>query len=223
MARKSLNGPKRHHLPKDLPTHQGEPGYPFGRCQARSKTQMRRYPEGTREEQRCLQPCVEDFPVCHFHGANPNNRGGRPPVTGFYSKYVRGEIAARIEEFRADDKWADLRDELSLLRGLLTSYLELNMSSVESEDSLKSVGQMTLLISQLVEKLHNIEYGKKYSVSVNALQAYAVRIGDLINQYVEDEDARSKLSDELLALFQTDRHTTVAAAVVIEDDEDAED
>ena len=143
-------------------------------------------------------------------------------MTGLYSKFVRGDLAKRLEEFRNDKDWADLREELALMRTLLTTFIEKYQDSMEDEETVKWTINMTDQIGKLVEKLHKIEYGEKYVVTVNALQAYAVRIGDLINKYVEDEDARANLSEELLALFQT-KNQRIEQAPIFEYPTDTED
>ena len=185
----------------------GEPGYPKGRCIAICKTRHREHPDYTYEELRCHSKVVVGFRVCHLHGANQSNKGGRPPTTGRYSgqmgdktRHGKG-IEPLIQKFLIDPNWADLRKEIALLRALLEIYLEKHENDPHDEDAQKHVARMTDQIGILVDRLHKILYGEEYTINIYGIQAFAARVAEFLNSCIVEDNMNLPADDLLLKIY----------------------
>ena len=190
--------------PPDTDLMVGVHGYPYGRCTARTKRGLRTLGEEADYEQlRCKRHCEEGYKVCRIHGANANNHGGTPPVTGLYSKFLTGDLADRIHELQSEAKWADLANEIVVLRALLTRYLERNeeLNNLDDEGAHRNIVNLIEEIGKSVERKHKIDYGVEHVINIQGLAAYAVRIADIINNHVADERSRAAISDEIAGLL----------------------
>ena len=77
-------------------------GVRIQRCTAKSKSTGKR----------CMQPAVNGYTVCRFHGANPNNHGGAPP------EKMRGNLnalkhGAYVKKMLTDEEKAIFEDLLA--------------------------------------------------------------------------------------------------------------
>lgn len=106
------------------------------KCTANTKTCRKckyRYPAGSKltacpqcgEPRKCTRSAVTGYTVCQVHGAGSRKRpGGRPVVTGRYSKYLPKRIAGRYEEALNDPLKLELDDEIAVARARLTELLD---------------------------------------------------------------------------------------------------
>mgnify|MGYP001562644376 CR=1 FL=1 len=197
----------------------GTEGYPDGRCVARSQSRMYQTPDAPFEDLRCRLRVVPGYRVCRFHGANPANHGGHPVVTGKYSKFTPQHLAVMIEEYRNDPRWANLLEEISVLRALLSDYLNRHQEDTYDEDVQRHVANVADKISQLVERKHKIDYGEQYTLNIYAIQAYAARIADVINTRIVDENLRSLIVEDLGSIVPNDGMLFLPppASAVVED------
>lgn len=197
----------RKKLPPNVDLCIGLRGYPYGRCIAISKGRRNRNPDLDYDGLRCRYAAIKGYRVCYLHGANMENKGGRPPIHGRRSAFAgdptrggRG-LEPLIQKFLGDPNWADLRQEIAILRALLEVYLEKHENDHHDEDAQKHVAKMTDQIGILVDRLHKILYGEEYTINVYGIQAFAARVAEVINAYVTDKDTLLNIYNGLSEIF----------------------
>ena len=143
-------------------------------------------------------PCVPGRHVCRLHGAF----AGRPAGYGKHylaNYHIPEKNRALFQDFMNDSAWADLGREIALLRTMVQEY---TMSSNSSDPIAQAhASRLMSKIGELVATKHKIEYGEKYTININTLVAYAARIGDIINEFVPNDDDRSLVADRIEKLF----------------------
>ncbi len=78
----------------------------------------------TKDGQQCTETPVEGYAVCHLHGAGSphlGRPGGRPLTHGAYSRAIKPEEAATLEDLRA--LGAGLEEEMAVARLQLSRAL----------------------------------------------------------------------------------------------------
>lgn len=124
------------------------------RCQAFSKQKLAAIEESTPEpspskiaEGQCGNAATLGSLVCHMHGVGKKGGrpGGRPPVTGRYSRRLPADLRVRYEAALEDPALIELRDEMgvitTLLGELLIQFGEHPPNFEEMNDVLETLGE----------------------------------------------------------------------------------
>ena len=168
--------------------------------------------------ERCKKWPSNGYKVCYFHGAHGSkrrkkardiNQGGRPPVTGRYSKALTDSppLLALYEQYKEDPELTDLAGEIALSRARLSERLQRDVAKVDKADALDSAIEMFVnLIGRLVERKHKIDYGETYTVNVTTLTAMAAQFATIVNECVAPVDpeglVRAEIKERLERLFR---------------------
>lgn len=112
-----------------------EPGYNTGRCKMIKK-----------DGQRCGNAVREGQVVCHYHGAGyPSKPGGRPPVTGRYSRHLPARLIQKYEEFLTDPDIVSLRSEMALIDTRISELVE-QLEDASNQDAWLKIRQASSLL-----------------------------------------------------------------------------
>jgi hypothetical protein len=123
---------------------------------------------------------------CRAHGGN----AGRPPTHGLYSKTAREGLAAKIREAREHDT-QELRDEVAVLRALLTDYLE-DVHTVD-EDTVSDITKLVDAVRRGADTLSKID--ARTALTARHVEYLQARFADILTTYVPDEDVDAALRD----------------------------
>ena len=155
-----------------------------GRCGAKNRD----------EDSKCTRYAMPNG-RCRLHGGeSPRGMDAGRYKTGEHSKYSKDEVLKKIKKFRDDDDVRNLRDELSILRGILHSYIEANKNII-SEKRIDTIGKLCDKVERLVSSLKIIEEGHTFTIkNVNNVLLQVVKI---INNRVADPDVKNQISNDL--------------------------
>ena len=155
------------------------------RCNARLKT----------GKGKCNAPAARGTTKCVKHGGM-SLRGIDSPTfkTGKRSKFTKAQVFEKIKKYRNDDHVRDLREELSILRGILASYIE-SHEDVLTEERIRTINELIRNVERLVSSLKVIEEGHTFTIkNVNNVLIQVVRI---IQNRVKDPLARNHIAEDL--------------------------
>ena len=94
----------------------------------------------------CNAMAVDGYSVCRVHGAH----AGRKPVTGFYSKRVRGPLAEKLREAGEIANPLDVTEELLVDKAILAQFLD---QFVEGQTiSAEMARQLQTMTGEIVRK-----------------------------------------------------------------------
>ncbi len=106
--------------------------------------------------ERCKQPAKPGYEVCHYHGANPKNPGGRPFRHGLYSSKASEEVK---QAMAAAEDVKGLEPELAMMRGRLDIVLEKLDDGKDgvSVSALNTISFIVLRIESLVKSIQQLQ------------------------------------------------------------------
>jgi len=146
---------------------------------------------------RCKQPAgfgTDHIGVgmCKYHG------GATPLKHGRYSKYTKGTLTTKFDEFMNDPQLCDLHDEIAGMRAMIASYIE-KKETVDDKD----VAIMVALIDgvrKLIETKNKVEVGEKLTIDVRGVNFIVQQIIEIINRNVQDARIREKIANDIKAI-----------------------
>src|SRR6266702_2090116 len=112
---------------------------------------------------------------CKFHGGtlqgltSPNYKHGLSPRTGLRTQVKTRHplLREKMEELARDHDVFDLRDEILKIRAI--------MEIQSDNEDWMTVAKLAVDVSKVIERLHNIEVGRRYVISIenvgNIIQA----------------------------------------------------
>lgn len=169
-------------------------------CTALSKQKIR---SGLpRSECRCERTAVRGFKVCQVHGAGSpykGRRGGRPMVTGQYSKYKDSftSLTDLIDAYSNDKDLCDLSQDTAVLRSLL----DLKLSQVDINDestldkNLQPIRDLMRDIRYTVQQKSDIE--SQYLIPIENIQVFLQNVMLVLNANIQDKELLNKIVNEL--------------------------
>lgn len=151
---------------------------------------------------------------CHLHG------GSTPVKHGLYSKHVQSQVLSEaIDEIRLDPALGALDDELSVVKALLQSRLDLYSEQLQDHEramtlvregvetdqhvppapSLDDLVKLIDAINRLAGTNFNMKFARKYSIPITELEALLGQIASLFmslcDRYGIGDDAKREFAE----------------------------
>jgi len=110
-------------------------------------------------------------------------------------------LSELVEKHAADEEPFELRREIGLTRAML----EMLVAKVDSEEmdinrAAPAINQLLNTTGKLVDKLHQIEVGRRYLIRIDLVQQTIQSILAVVIDHVEDPGARALIADQVSAL-----------------------
>lgn len=131
---------------------------------------------------------------CKFHGGTnqsplaKNWRGGKHSQI----KTQHPQLRQKMMELQGDHDVFDLREEILKLRAIMEIMAE--------RDELLATAKLAVDVSKIIERLHNIEVGRRYVISIENVSTIIQTVQEVIFRHVPDELARHLIAQELSAV-----------------------
>lgn len=121
---------------------------------------------------------------CKLHGG----AGGRPPTHGLYADALRSELREKMDAARAEPI-SDLRDEVALLRALLTRYME-TVGTVDDD-----LGSVTTLVGEIRRTADTVsKIVARRALTADHIEYLRSRLARILREYVPKEDRADALN-----------------------------
>jgi len=120
-----------------------------------------------------------------------------------------------VEAFKRDKDPFELREEIATTRAAISKILE--EVDEEGTDLLRAGPVLNMLLNttgKLVQKLHDIEVGRKYVVRVDHVQRSLRQILAIVVENVPDAEARSAIAEGISNLAITEQAGTAPVEVL---------
>ncbi|MBM4241694.1 MAG: hypothetical protein FJ150_08555 [Euryarchaeota archaeon] len=151
------------------------------------------------------QPCrchPMDNGRCRLHGGRNiddkrPNLPGRPPTHGMYSKYLKGKIFERSEEFMIDKDFLSLRSEIAIARSLMANFLEKFDEDKVTFDTIESIKALLEQIRKLNDTYVRIETQRKYALSPEEVIRVIKEVALIIREEVKDDEIYKKVQSRV--------------------------
>jgi len=98
-------------------------------------------------------------------------------------------LAQKMEELSVDHEIFDLRNEILILRGIMRVMMD--------QGELQAAQKAGVDLSKVIERLHNIEVGRRYVISIDNVGIIIRAVQEAIFRHVPDEFARHRIAEEL--------------------------
>lgn len=130
---------------------------------------------------------------CKYHGGGASNITAKNFKHGLYSKIKtqHPQLRQKMEELSADHDVFDLRLEILRLRAIMEIMAE--------EHELMASAKLAVDVSKVIERLHLIEVGRKYVISIENVGVIIQAVQTAIFRHVPDEFTRHLIAQELSA------------------------
>ena len=119
---------------------------------------------------------------CWLHGGNNQQPTAKSFKHGLYSQVGYPGIQEEIARLEKDRDVFDLRDHIFLMEAICNTILKDAKTSEDLFPIVKVIGEIT----RVVERLHAIEVGRRYVISIENLDSIIGRIVDSVKRYVND-------------------------------------
>lgn len=133
---------------------------------------------------------------------SPISVKGRPKTnTGIPVKYQLPEnLIERFVAFMEDDDWLSLREEIGVLRSILSQTIDAwrdwqgveqdPENPIEAPVSVKMLTELIENIGKMVERQHKMMYSANNLVTLEAAAIFALSIAALVNKFVKDPEEK---------------------------------
>lgn len=130
---------------------------------------------------------------CKFHGGSASNITAKNFKHGLYSKIKTQHpmLRQKMEELSSDTDVFDLRSEILRLRAI--------MELMADQEELMASAKLAVDVSKVIERLHNIEVGRRYVISIENVGVIISAVQEAIFRHVPDEFTRHLIAQELSA------------------------
>lgn len=143
-----------------------------------------------RTGQRCRAKAMKGKDKCYHHG------GATPVKHGLYSKYSKHKLAEVTQQLAQDPELLDLRQQIAFKQALILDKLEQMAGELGPEDAEVLAG-LSEKVSKDIERLNKIEYGEKYVLQVEEVQAVINQITVIIKQEIQDPAVVERVAKKL--------------------------
>lgn len=130
---------------------------------------------------------------CKFHGGSASNLTAKNFKHGLYSKIKtqHPQLRQKMQELSSDTDVFDLRSEILRLRAI--------MELMADQQELMASAKLAVDVSKVIERLHNIEVGRRYVISIENVGLIIAAVQEAIFRHVPDEFTRHLIAQELSA------------------------
>lgn len=128
---------------------------------------------------------------CKFHGGKNQTPLAKNWKHGKFAqiKTQHPALRAKMEEIAGDHQVFELEQEILKMRGMIEIMLD--------QDDLLAAARMIVDLSKVVERLHNIQVGRRYVISIENVSIIIETVKDVIIRHVPDEYTRAKIATDL--------------------------
>jgi len=128
---------------------------------------------------------------CSYHGGRNQNVTAKNYKHGRFSK-IKTEhpmLRAKMEQLALDHDVFDLRDEILKVRAIAEIMAD--------QEEWLATAKMAVDVSKIIERLHNIEVGRRYVISIENVSVIINAVQEAIFRHVPDEYTRHLIAQEL--------------------------
>lgn len=131
---------------------------------------------------------------CKNHGGGAQSPLAKNWKHGKYSKIKtqHPELRAKMEQLAGDHDVFDLREEILKIRAIMEIQAE--------QGEFLTVAKLAVDVSKIIERLHLIEEGRKYVISVENVSNIIETVKDIIMRHIPEADTRHLIAQELNAI-----------------------
>lgn len=128
---------------------------------------------------------------CKWHGGNNQSPLAKNWAGGKHSqiKTEHPQLRQKMEQIAGDHDVFDLREEVLKLRAIMEILAE--------RDELLQTARLAVDVSKIIERLHNIEVGRRYVISIENVSTIISTVQEVIFRHVPDENTRHMIAQEL--------------------------
>lgn len=128
---------------------------------------------------------------CKYHGGGASNLTAKNYKHGLYSKIniENPTLRQKMEELATSTDVFDLRNEILKVRAIIDIMAE--------KSDYESVVRFAGDVSKIVERLHNIEVGRRLVISIDNVSVIIENVKVAIMRHVPDEHTRHLIATEL--------------------------
>lgn len=129
---------------------------------------------------------------CKMHGGRNQSPLAKQWKHGGFSKIKtqHPELRAKMEEMANDHQVFELEQEILTQRGMIQIMLD--------RDQLDSADRMIVNLSKVVERLHGIQEGRRYVISIENVSNFRDYVIDVINNEVKDPATKHAIAQQLM-------------------------
>jgi hypothetical protein len=131
---------------------------------------------------------------CNDHGGSNQSPSSAGYTTGVRAKIKYPDIIQKVEQLKSDRDIFDLRDHIFLMEAVAQTILE---NATEVEDLIPLV-KVIESVTKAVQRLHEIEVGRRYVISVENLGNVIGRVVEVIERHVPDPYLRSLIAADII-------------------------
>lgn len=135
---------------------------------------------------------------CKYHGGRNQSPLAKNFKHGRYAQLRHAELREKMVQLSQDTEVFDLRDEVLKLRSIAEIL-------AERDDDLLATAKVIVDVSKVVERLHNIEVGRRYVISVENVATIIQAVQAVIFRHVPDEFTRHLIATELTGVQLSSR------------------
>lgn len=128
---------------------------------------------------------------CKYHGGNNQNVTAKQYKHGRFSKIKADHpmLREKMEQLSGDNDVFDLRNEILKIRAIAEIMAD--------QEEWLATAKMAVDVSKIIERLHNIEVGRRYVISIENVGVIINAVQEAIFRHVPDEYTRHLIAQEL--------------------------
>lgn len=186
-----LTPDQRRELEHRITLREQEKGYKV--CGARKKPDLDRF---------CERPAGEGtdhkgIGRCYRHGGRNQSPASKNwKANGVTAQIKYPDIITKIEQLKQDRDVFDLRDHIFLMEAVAQTILQ----EAENVNDLIPLVKVVDTITKAVQRLHEIEVGRKYVISVENLGGVIGKVVEVIERHVPDPYLRSLIAADIMKI-----------------------
>lgn len=133
---------------------------------------------------------------CRLHGGLNQSPSSKNFKHGMRAQIQYPMIVEKANQLRKDRDVFDLRDHIFLMEAIAQTILEQASQPHELFPLVKVLEACT----KAIERLHNIEVGRRYVISVETMGGIIGRIVEVIERHIPDPYTRALIAEEITRL-----------------------
>lgn len=135
---------------------------------------------------------------CKFHGGKNQSMNSKVFKHGLNSQLVYPAILEKIEQLKQDRDVFDMRDHIYLLEAITHQILE----NAKNTDDLMPLVKVVDTATKAIQRLHEIEIGRKYVISVETVGNLIDRVVTVVERHIPDPYTRTLIAADLVKLVK---------------------
>ena len=136
---------------------------------------------------------------CEDHGGLNQSPASRNWKSGVKAQINYPAIREKVLQLKQDRDVFDLRDHIFLMEAIAQTILE----NAKEIDDLFPLVKVIAEVTKSVQRLHEIEVGRRYVISVENLGLVIGKVVEIIERHVPDPHLRSLIAGDLVSIHNT--------------------